>query len=116
MEASSERHPLGLSKLVLSGVFRVPTHPRIFHPPTPSDAAVAFVDAILAQPGNSTLQPSAGHWRIFRNLTLSLRLTGNRVPDAFHAAPALEHGCEWVTLDRGFSIFPGLQQLNLLDA
>ena len=40
--------------------------------------------------------------------------TGNRIPDAFHAALAIEHGCEWVSLDRGFSALPGLSFRNLL--
>lgn len=113
--AVSGREPVGLSELVLSGVLRVLTHPRIFHPPTPVEAAVAFVDAVLAQPEATPLRPGAGHWRIFRGLFAARRLTGNRVPDAYHAALAMEHGCEWVTLDHGFSMYPGLRCRNLLD-
>ena len=114
-EAISGRDRVGLSELVLSGVLRISTHARIFHPPTPSELAVAFVDTLLAQPGSTTLRPGEGHWRIFRGLAVTLRLTGNRLPDAYHAALAIEHGCEWVTLDRGFSIYPGLRTVNLLD-
>ena len=109
------RERVGLSELVLSGVLRVLTHPRVFDPPTPNEAAVAFVDALLAQPASVVLRPGDGHWRIFRGLSTSLRLTGNRIPDAYHAALAIEHGCEWVTLDRGFSAYPGLRPVNLLD-
>ena len=29
--------------------------------------------------------------------------------------PAVEHGCEWMTLDRGCSIHPGLRFRNLLN-
>ena len=111
----SGRDRVGLSELVLSGVLRVLTHPRVFHPPTPSEAAISFVDALLAQPASLPLRPGDGHWRIFRGMCTTLRLTGNRLPDAFHAALAIEHGCEWVTLDRGFSIYPGLRSVNLLD-
>ncbi|MCY4451467.1 MAG: type II toxin-antitoxin system VapC family toxin [Immundisolibacterales bacterium] len=111
----SGRDRIGLSELVLSGVLRVLTHPRIFHPPTPNEAAISFVDALLAQPVSLPLRPGDGHWRIFRGMCTMLRLTGNRFPDAFHAALAIEHGCEWVTLDRGFSIYPGLRSVNLLD-
>ena len=39
--ACAGREQIGLSELVLSGVLRVLTHPRIFHPPTPSEAAIA---------------------------------------------------------------------------
>lgn len=115
VDALRGREQVALSELVLSGVLRVLTHTRIFHPPTPSDAAIEFVDALLARPGSTTLRPGDGHWRIFRGLAVPLRLTGNRLPDAYHAALAMEHGCEWVTLDRGFSIYPGLRVVNLLD-
>ena len=47
---------------------------------------------------------------MFRNLAGRLGLT-----DAGHAALAKEDGCDWVMLDRGFSIFPGLRLRNLLD-
>ena len=113
---SSSRAPVGLSELVLSGVLRVLTHPRIFHPPATAAAAAAFVDAVLAQPGVTALRPGSGHWRIFRGLFAARHLTGNRIPDAYHAALAIEHGCEWVTLDHGFSVYPGLRCHNLLDA
>ena len=85
-EASAGRGTVGLSELALSGVLRVLTHPRVFQPPTPSDAALAFVDAMLAQSGTETLRPGGGHWRISRDLAGKLRLTGNRLPDAYHAA------------------------------
>ena len=113
--ALSGRERVALSELVLSGVLRVLTHPRVFHPPTPSDAATAYVDALLVQPASVALRPGSGHWRIFRGMTATLHLKGNRIPDAYHAALAIEHGCEWVTLDRGFSVYPGLRLLNLLD-
>ena len=115
-EAVSGRESVGLSELALGGVLRVLTHPRVFHPPTPDEAAIAFVDALLAQPGATPLRPGDGHWRIFRGMAATLRLTGNRLPAAYHAALAIEHGCEWVTLDRGFAIYPGLRTRNLLDA
>ena len=113
--ALSGRERVGLSELVLSGALRVLTHPRIFHPPTPSEAAADFVDALLGQSASTALRPGNGHWRIFRGMCVSLRLTGNRIPDAWHAALAIEHGCEWVTLDRGFSAYPGLRWINPLD-
>ena len=114
--AFSGREPVGLSELVLSGVLRILTHPRVFHPPTPAEAAAAFVDAVLAQPATTGLRPGSGHWRIFRGMFATRHLTGNRIPDAYHAALAIEHGCEWVTLDHGFSMYPGLRCRNLLDS
>ena len=90
IEASASRDRLGLSELVLSGALRVLTHPRIFHPPTPGDRALDFVDSLLAQPAAERLRPGGGHWRIFYDLAAKLRLTGNRLPDAYHAALAIE--------------------------
>ena len=49
-------------------------------------------------------------------MTATLHPTGNRIADTCHAArPAIEHGCTWVTLDRGFSAYSGLRLLDLLD-
>ena len=116
VEAASRREPVGFSELVLSGVLRILTHPRIFHPPTPTEEAGVFVDALLAQPAATPLRPGSAHWRIFRGLLATRLPTGNRIPDAYHAALAIEHGCEWVTLDRGFAMYAGLRSRNLLDS
>jgi len=114
--AVSRRLSVGVSELVLSGALRILTHPRIFYPPTSVEDAGSFVDSILAQHGFSALRRAFGHWRTFRSLVRTYSLTGNRVPNAYHAALAIEHGCEWVTLDRGFSVYPGLRCRNLLDS
>ena len=99
---------------MLSGVLRILPHPRIIHPQTSSTDAAAFVDAVLAHPAVTALRPGTWHWRIFRGLVDSHHLTGNHMSDAYRAALAMEHGCEWVTLDHGFSKYPGLRLLNLL--
>lgn len=112
----ASREPVGVSELVLSGVLRILTHPRVFFPSTPAEAAAAYIDAVLAQDCVTPLRPGSGHWRIFRGLVAARHPTGNRVPDAYHAALAIEHGCEWITLDRGFSMYPGLRFRNLLNA
>lgn len=107
---------LALSELVLSGVLRVLTHPKVFMPPTPLADALKFVCALQSHPRVALLRAGAGHWRIFAQLCERSHATGNRIPDAFHAALAIEHGCQWVTLDRGFSGLPGLSYSNLLTA
>lgn len=113
-DALSGQDMLGLSELVLSGVLRVLTHPKVFAPPTPLPDALAYARVLQSHPCVVPLRPGAGHWRIFLQLCERSHATGNRVPDAFHAALAIEHGCEWVTLDRGFSALPGLSFRNLL--
>ena len=40
--------------------------------------------------------------------------TGNLVADAWHAAMAIEHGCEWTTTDGDFARFPGLRSRHPL--
>jgi predicted nucleic acid-binding protein len=35
--------------------------------------------------------------------------------DAYHAALALEHSCEWITTDKGFARFKGLGRRRPLD-
>lgn len=113
-EALSSNAILSISELVLSGVLRVLTHPKVFNPPTPLHAALAFTDSLLSQPQVVAIRPGAAQWRIFTQLCAVSCATGNRIPDAFHAALAIEHGCEWITLDRGFSAYPGLKWRNLL--
>lgn len=107
---------LALSELVLSGMLRVLTHPKVFAPPTPLAEALAYAAALVAHPRTLMLRAGEGHWRIFTQLCERSHATGNRIPDAFHAALAIEHGCEWLTLDRGFSALPGLSLRNLLTA
>ena len=105
----------GVSELVLSGVVRVLTHPRVFDPPTPIAAAMEYCDALRGQPNAVVLTPGERHWEIFAALCARVRAKGNVVPDAYHAALAIEHGCEWVTADRGFARFPGLRWRHPLD-
>ena len=103
------REALGLSELVLSGVVRVLTHPRVFAPATPLDRALEFVDALRAQPNAVLVAPGSRHWEIFEHLCQAADAKGNLVADAYHAALAIEHGCEWVTTDRDYARFPGLR-------
>jgi toxin-antitoxin system PIN domain toxin len=98
-----------VSPLVLSGFLRVVTHPRIFHPPAPLDAALAFAEALLAQPNAALLAPGARHWEIFTRLCREAGARGNLIADAWLAALAVEWGCELVTTDRDFARFPGLR-------
>ena len=99
----------GLSTLVLSGVLRIITHPRVFAKPTPVDVALDFVRSLRALPNSVEVTPGPRHWEIFDSLCEATRPTGNEIPDAYHAALAIESGSEWVTTDRGFARFEGLR-------
>jgi len=41
--------------------------------------------------------------------------TANQVPDAHHAALALENSATWVTNDRGYARYPNLRWRSPLD-
>lgn len=108
-ERLSAQEPVGLSELVLAGMVRVLTHPRVFSPPTPVDRALQFADALRSRPNAVLMAPGPRHWEIFVRLCVAAGAKGNLVADAYHAALAVEHGCEWVTTDRDFARFPGLR-------
>ena len=109
LERVGAHEAFGLSEIVLSGVLRIVTHPRIFAPPTPLDVALAYVSALRSQPNCVLLQPGPRHWDIFSTLCSKAGAKGNIVADAYHAALAIEHGCEWITTDRDYARFPGLR-------
>ena len=107
--------PFGLSELVLSGVVRVVTHPRIFETPTPLGDALAFVSTLRAHPNAVVIAPGVRHFDLFRQLCTASRTTGNLVADAYLAALAIESGSEWITDDRDFARFSGLHWRHPLD-
>lgn len=106
---------VAVSGLVLSGFLRVLTLPKIYRDPSPLNVAMEFVDRLREHEAVSIVAPGASHWEIFRKLCGKVEARGNLVPDAYHAAPAIKTGCEWVTLDREFSSYPGLRWRHPLD-
>ena len=101
--------PFALSEIVLSGFLRLVTNARVFRQPTPIERALDFVDQLCARPTAQLVRPGTQHWSIFTDLC---RRTGGRgafLADLYHAAVAIEHGCEWVTADADFSRIPGLR-------
>jgi uncharacterized protein len=101
--------PFGLSDLALSGALRVMTHPRVFDPPTPVERARAFVQVLRDTPNAVVVAPGARHWPIFLDLLDRTGAAGNLAGDAWYAALAIEHGCEWISDDTDFARFPGLR-------
>jgi len=113
--ALQEPEGVAVSELVLSGCMRVITHPRVFRQPTPLPLALEFVEAFRALESVRILAPGEKHWRLFADLCRKAEARGNLIPDAYHAALAIETGCEWITMDRGFARFPGLKVRHPLD-
>ena len=99
----------GFSELVLSGFIRVVTHPKVFEQPSSLDLAVAFAQQVRTAPQAIGLAPGAKHWQIFLQCLEQISAKGNDVPDAYHAALAMEWACDWVTTDKGFRRFKGLR-------
>lgn len=113
-QINSER-AYGYSDLVLSGFLRIVTHPRIFNPPSDLQSALDFTEDIRSQPNAVSIQPGPRHWEIFTTLCNSAGVKGSLVSDAYLAALAIESGSEWITTDRDFSRFQGLNWKHLLN-
>jgi hypothetical protein len=105
----------GVSDIILSGLVRVATHPRIFHPPSSIEGALAFAGELRSQPNCVQIEPGPRHWEIFTRLCQTARARGNLVPDAYLAALAIESGSEWLTTDRDYTRFPGLRWRHPLE-
>lgn len=99
--ASSTGAAFTLMPMVVASFLRLVTSPKIFRAATPTDDAVAFVDAMLASPGVQ-LAPLGPEWPTLRQLCLDKRLGGNDVPDAWLSAAVAHLGEHLVTFDRGF--------------
>jgi toxin-antitoxin system PIN domain toxin len=93
----------------------VVTHPRVFAAPTPLAEALDFLRQVRDRPNRVEVAPGARHWSLFTALCERTGATGNRVPDAYLAALAIESGSEWITTDRGFARFPGLSWRHPLE-
>jgi uncharacterized protein len=108
--------PLALSSLVLSGFLRVVTHHRVFREPTPLATAVDFLEALRSSRNAVSVSPGARHWDIFMQLCREIGAHGDDVPDAYHAAIAVENGATWYSADRSFARFRTLRWVHPLDA
>jgi toxin-antitoxin system PIN domain toxin len=98
-----------LSKMVLSALVRITTNRRSYRMPASLHQAFAFCDNLLSQPHCHVIEPGERHWEIFHRLCVDTNTVGPDVTDAWHAALAIEWGCEWATFDRDFLKFPTLK-------
>jgi toxin-antitoxin system PIN domain toxin len=99
----------GISPLALGAVVRITTNARAFRSPSALEDAFGFCQDLLQQPHCQIVDPGERHWAIFEDICRQTATRGRRVTDAWFAALAIEWGCEWVTLDRGYARFPGLK-------
>ena len=104
---------LALHDLVLGGVVRIVTNPRIFADPAPTAAAREFLSRVRAARRGRWLSSGPAVWHEFDQLAEGdPGVRGDVVPDAFLAALALAHGARLATADRGFARFPGLDRFD----
>ena len=99
----------GISPLTLSALVRITTNRRTFDEASTLDQAFGFCQFLMDQPNCHLVEPGERHWGIFQRLCAETNITGPRVTDAWFAALAIEHGCEWITFDRDFARFSGLR-------
>ena len=93
----------------------VVTHPRIFSPPTPLEAALDQVDAWFESPSLVMFSESDGYWSELREMLKRGRVAGPRVHDARVAAICAQHGVRTLwSADRDFGRFPGIEAVNPL--
>ncbi len=86
----------------------------VFKPPSTTDRAMTFLNALLASPRCVRLRPGIRHWDIFTQLCEANSLRGAMIPDASDAALALEYGWEWVSADTDFARFAPLLRWHQL--
>ncbi len=101
--------PFALSELGCSSFVRIVTNAKIWDEPTSAADALAFVDRLRERPNARPLTHGPTSWDIFSRLVVAARARGKLVADAYHAALAIEYGCELVTADVDFARFPALR-------
>ncbi|MCA9591807.1 MAG: type II toxin-antitoxin system VapC family toxin [Myxococcales bacterium] len=106
--------PFAISELGASGFVRIVTNPRIWEHPTTTPDAFEFVRRLRDRSNARLLTHGARSWEIFERLCVAAKARGKLVADAYHAALAMEHGCEFVTADSDFARFAGLRHRHPL--
>lgn len=106
--------PFGLSELGASGFVRIVTNQRIWDDPSTAEDAFEFIARLRRRSNANTLTHGPESWDIFERLCLAAKARGKLVADAYHAALAIEHGCELVTADGDFARFAGLRHRHPL--
>gem|GEM_PF-126139 len=103
----------GLSELVLSVFIRIVTNPKVFKVPTALNDAVDAIDRVRGRKNAVMVRPGPRHYDLFVEQCRRSNAKDTLVADAYHAALAIEHGCEWVSYDRDFARFDDLRWARL---
>lgn len=87
--------------MVIANFLRLATHPWIFQHPTPMDAALKFMVALLAAPGVEQATLGA-EWPVFCALCAQHNMAGNAIPDVWLATAVIHQGENLVSFDADF--------------
>lgn len=91
------------------------THPRIFHPPTPLEVALASIEVWLSVPNCAALGECPGYFTWLEETARGGKVSGPGIQDARVAAICRQNGVtELWSADRDFSRFQGLVVKNPL--
>lgn len=101
--------PFALSELGASGFVRIVTNPKIWDEPTSVEDALRFIENLRTRSNARLLTHGPASWAIFAQICVRANARGKLVADAYHAALAIEHGCELATADGDFARFHGLR-------
>lgn len=107
LKTTRERNEIGLCELVEVALLRICTHSRTSIVPM-TEAIGFWHEDLWTYPHLRRLPANPGQNRVFIRFLTDLGLSGNDVNDAWLAALAIEHRATLVSLDEGFSRFPGL--------
>lgn len=113
-EALSGTETIALPWAVIVGFIRIATNPAIFAGSWEASEAIVEVEAWLAQPCTTIIEPTDRHTAVLRDLLGPLGTAGNIVSDAHLAALAIEHGATLCSCDSDFSRFSGLRWVDPL--
>lgn len=98
--------PWALPTFCIGEFVRVVTHPRIFHPPTDLETALAFLEQVLGSPSARMVVPGPTFPALFAEACRAGAVQGNLAFDAQLVAVCREHGvAEILTEDRDFARF-----------
>jgi toxin-antitoxin system PIN domain toxin len=92
---------------------RVVTHPRVYHPPVPTDLALRDLRAVLGSPSLLLLSETPRHAEVMEAVVRGSGVSGNLIHDAHVVALCLEHGVTRIlTGDRDFRRFDGIEVVD----
>ena len=112
-ELAEARAPWAIPWPCIYEFLRLVMHPRVYHPPLPSQVALQDLKAILASPSLVLLSETAVHATILDEVVKQSGVAGDLMHDAHIVALCREHGAsELLTGDRDFTRFTGLKITN----